>query len=132
MYLALIGFSLYISYIDLKSHRISNRSLALGFPLFLTLAYVQGQSLYLKSALLCAAISPLLIKAKIGAGDVKLLILLALFFLPNTLLIWSDFLSLFSTISVALILHTGLKERTLQSSIALAPAICGAVIWCAS
>ena len=131
MYLALIGFSLYISYIDLKTHRISNKSLLLAFPIFLALTLIDGSSLNPRSALSSALLAPILMKAKVGAGDLKLLILLAYFFLPCTLFVGVQFLTAFSLGSLALILQSGMKHRNLQSSIALAPAICGAVIWCA-
>lgn len=131
MYLALIGFSLYISYIDLKTHRISNKSLLLAFPIFLALTLIDGSSLNPRSALSSALLAPILMKAKVGAGDLKLLILLAFFFLPCTLFVGVQFLTAFSLGALALILQSGMKHRNLHSSIALAPAICGAVIWCA-
>jgi Flp pilus assembly protein protease CpaA len=68
----------------------------------------------------------------VGAGDIKLLILTAFFYLPPNLAILIRFLSAFSAIAVSLIFFTLFKEKSLQSSIALAPAICGAVIWSAS
>ena len=132
MYLALIGFSLYISYIDLKSHRIPNKSLLCALLLFLSIAIVQGAPVYLKSAVISLLISLPLIKLRVVAGDFKLLILMAFFFLPPNLVISIRFLSAFSAIAASLIFVTLFKEKSLQSSIALAPAICGAVIWSAS
>ena len=132
MYLALIGFSLYISYIDLKSHRIPNKSLLCALLLFLSIAIVQGAPVYLKSAVISLLISLPLIKLRVGAGDFKLLILMAFFFLPPNLVILIRVLSAFSAIAAGLIFVTLFKEKSLQSSIALAPAICGAVIWSAS
>ena len=132
MYLALIGFSLYISYIDLKSHRIPNKSLLCALLLFLSIAIVQGAPVYLKSAVISLLISLPLIKLRVGAGDFKLLILMAFFFLPPNLVILIRVLSAFSAIATSLIFVTLFKEKSLQSSIALAPAICGAVIWSAS
>jgi len=132
MYLALIGFSLYISYIDLKSHRIPNKSLFCASLLFLSITVAQGAPFYLKSAVISILISLPLIKFRVGAGDIKLLILTAFFFLPPNLVILIRFLSAFSAIAASLIFFTLFKEKSLQSSIALAPAICGAVIWSAS
>ena len=132
MYLALIGFSLYISYIDLKSHRIPNKSLLCALLLFLSIVVAQGAPVYLKSAVISLLISLPLIKLRVGAGDFKLLILMAFFFLPPNLVILIRVLSAFSAIATSLIFVTLFKEKSLQSSIALAPAICGAVIWSAS
>jgi Flp pilus assembly protein protease CpaA len=132
MYLALIGFSLYISYIDLKSHRIPNKILFCALLLFLSITVAQGAPVYLKSAVISILISLPLVKFRVGAGDIKLLILTAFFFLPPNLEILIRFLSAFSAIAVSLIFFTLFKEKSLQSSIALAPAICGAVIWSAS
>ena len=132
MYLALIGFSLYISYIDLKSHRIPNKILLCALLLFLSITVAQGAPVYLKSAVISILISLPLVKFRVGAGDIKLLILTAFFFLPPNLEILIRFLSAFSAIAVSLIFFTLFKEKSLQSSIALAPAICGAVIWSAS
>lgn len=132
MYLALIGFSLYISYIDLKSHRIPNKSLLCALLLFLSIVVAQGAPVYLKSAVISLLISLPLTKLRVGAGDFKLLILMAFFFLPPNLVILIRFLSAFSAIAASLIFVTLFKEKSLQSSIALAPAICGAVIWSAS
>jgi len=131
MLIALIGFSIYISIGDIKSRRISNRSLIFAAFLFATIAICQGASLNPLSTVVIVAISPILLKFKVGAGDLKLLMLYGYFFLPCTLLKWSQFLSAFTVVSAVLISLTALKERTLQTSIALAPAICGAVIWCA-
>ena len=132
MRLALIAFSIYISYIDLKSHRIPNKSLLFASLLFLSLALMQGAPVYPEGAIFFALISPALVKLRVGAGDIKLLILFSLFFLPPALEISIRFLSGFSVIAIFLIVFTLFKEKTLRSSIALAPAICGAVIWSAS
>ena len=131
MYFALAIFSIYISAKDLKSHRISNRSLFLGASFFLILTIVQGGGLHWISALLTLALAPITIAAKVGAGDIKLASLLALFFLPPTIETLVDFSLSFTILSSALVALTIAKERSLRKSIALAPAICGAVIWCA-
>jgi hypothetical protein len=51
--------------------------------------------------------------------------------LPSTLLSLTQFAIAFAAISSALVIWSIVKEKSLKSSIALAPAICGAVIWCA-
>jgi len=132
MRLALITISIYISYIDLKSHRITNKSLLCGLLLFVALALMQDAPVYPESAIFFTLISPALVKLRVGAGDIKLLILFSLFFLPPALEISIRFLSALSVIAIFLIVFTLFKEKTLRSSIALAPAICGAVIWSAS
>ncbi len=132
MHLALISFSIYISYNDLKSHRIPNKSLFCALLFFLSLALIQGAPVYPESAIVSILISPVLIKLRVGAGDIKLLILFSFFFLPPALEISIRFLTALSVIATFLIFFTLFKEKTLRSSIALAPAICGAVIWSAS
>jgi Flp pilus assembly protein protease CpaA len=131
MLIALVVFSIYISFVDLKHHRISNRSLTLGAITFALLALFEDRSLYWSSVLLTLVLAPLFLKAKVGAGDIKLTIILALFFLPSNLSILLQFLPAFVSISSVLLIFNFSKEKSLKSSIALAPAICGAVIWCA-
>jgi len=131
MYLALLGISFYISWIDIKSHRISNKSLAFASFLFLILALIESAPMHSYSVLVFLALTPIFLFFKVGAGDLKLLILLSFYFLPFTFTTYLEFISGFSVISACLALLTGLKMRSLRSNIALAPAICGAVIWCA-
>ena len=132
MYLGLIFFSIYISFIDLKSHRIPNRAILVALIFFLTLTGLQGRGLYPTSAVISLLAAPILLKFKVGAGDIKLFMILSTFFLPNTFEMAVAFSTAFSAIAALLTLITTVKERTLHSSVALAPAICGAFIWCAS
>ena len=132
MYFALVVFSIYFSYIDFKSHKIRNRAILLALIFFAFLTLLEDGAFYPESALLALLCAPLALKFKIGAGDVKLFATLSAFFLPSSLNTTVQFLSAFSAIAALLIVITIIKARTLQSSIALAPAICGAVIWCAS
>jgi PTH1 family peptidyl-tRNA hydrolase len=67
----------------------------------------------------------------IGAGDIKLLSVLAFFFAPLTWDLASRFLLSFTLISATLLIIALVRSRSFAGSIALAPAICGAVIWCA-
>jgi Flp pilus assembly protein protease CpaA len=131
MFLALLVYSAYISFVDLKIHRITNRSLLFGAITFASLALIQGEPLYWRSVLVTLTIAPIALKAKVGGGDIKLAILLSLFFLPSSLLALTQFSTAFAAISSALVIWSMFKEKSLKSSIALAPAICGAVIWCA-
>jgi Flp pilus assembly protein protease CpaA len=131
MFLALIVFSSYISIKDWQNQKITNKSLLFGLLGFLLLSIWQGEDLQLITLLICILITPLLIFAKVGAGDVKLLALLAIFFLPSTLITLINFLSAISVVSTVLLVIQGARDRSLGTSIAFGPAICGAVIWCA-
>ena len=132
MYLALIFFSIYISYIDFKSHKIQNKAVLLALIFFASLTLLEGGSFYPQSAFLALLTSPLSLKVKIGAGDIKLFATLSAFFLPFSFDAVVEFTTVFSAIAAFCMVITILKQRSLQSSIALAPAICGAFIWCAS
>ena len=132
MYIALLFFSIYISYIDLKIHKIQNKAVLLALIFFASLTLLEGGSFYPQSAFLALLTSPLSLKVKIGAGDIKLFATLSAFFLPFSFDAIVEFTTVFSAIAALFTLLTILKQRSLQSSIALAPAICGAFIWCAS
>ena len=132
MYIALLFFSIYISYIDLKIHKIQNKAVLLALIFFASLTLLEGGSFYPQSAFLSLLTSPLSLKVKIGAGDIKLFATLSAFFLPFSFDAVVEFTTVFSAIAALFTLLTILKQRSLQSSIALAPAICGAFIWCAS
>ena len=99
---------------------------------FASLTLLEGGSFYPQSAFLALLTSPLSLKVKIGAGDIKLFATLSAFFLPFSFDAVVEFTTVFSAIAALFTLLTILKQRSLQSSIALAPAICGAFIWCAS
>ncbi|QLL25020.1 hypothetical protein DLE04_04890 [Actinobacteria bacterium IMCC26103] len=131
MFIALVVFSSYLTFKDLRTHRIANKSLLLGLFGFAALSCIQGSSIHPKSLLISALVAPIFLKFRLGAGDVKLLFLLSTFFLPSSLVALLKFLTALSAISTLLIfLHT-VGGRSLRSEIAFAPAICGAVIWCA-
>jgi Flp pilus assembly protein protease CpaA len=132
VYFSLIVFSIYFSYIDLKIHKIRNRTILIALICFASLTLFESGAFYPQSSLFVLLCSPLALKFKIGAGDVKLFATLSAFFLPFSLNATVQFLSAFSAIAALLMVITIIKARTLQSSIALAPAICGAFIWCAS
>jgi Flp pilus assembly protein protease CpaA len=67
----------------------------------------------------------------LGAGDVKLAALLALFFLPLEISRWSDFIEGFILGGALLLIGHLISRRSFADPIALAPAICAAFIWCA-
>ena len=72
----------------------------------------------------------------LGAGDVKLIALLSLFFAPTSSAGALDLLRGFTAAAMASLFAVRLQDRLIhgrlaQKSIALGPAICAAFIWCA-
>jgi Flp pilus assembly protein protease CpaA len=132
VHLALIGFSIYISCIDLKSHKIGNQTLLFALSTLSTLSIIQSQVIHLRIALIILLVSPILLKLSVGAGDIKLFMVLAIFFAPSSLKMVQEFTYVFCAIAALVTVICALKERSIQGNIALAPAICGAFIWCAS
>ena len=131
MFIALILFSLHISLTDIRSHRISNRVLLIAFLSLFSISVATHTDVHPLTGLLILLLTPLILRAGIGAGDIKLLTVLAVFFAPLTWDLASDFLLSFSLISAALVVIALVRSHSFSGSIALAPAICGAVIWCA-
>lgn len=131
MFVALILFSLYISFVDIRHHRISNRVLWITFLFLLSLSAATHIHVYPLSGLSVLLFTPLILQARIGAGDIKLLIVLSFFYIPITWDMASDFLLSFTLIATALLIIQLVRSHSFAGSIALAPAICGAVIWCA-
>jgi len=131
MFPALILISFYISFKDVRHHRISNRVLSITFLLLLSLSVATQRSVYPITALAVLILAPLILRAGIGAGDIKLLAVLAFFFIPLSWDRASEFLLSFTLISAILLLIALGRRESFSGSIALAPAICGAVIWCA-
>ena len=131
MFVALILFSLYISFVDIRYHRISNRVVWITFLSLLSLSVATHTDVYPLTALSVLLFTPLILWARIGAGDIKLLIVLSFFYIPITWDMASDFLLSFTLIATALLIIQLVRSHSFAGSIALAPAICGAVIWCA-
>ena len=131
MFVALILFSLYISFVDIRHHRISNRVLWITFLSLILLSVATHTDVYPLTALSVLLFTPLNLWARIGAGDIKLLIVLSFFYIPITWDMASDFLLSFTLIATALLIIQLIRFHSFAGSIALAPAICGAVIWCA-
>ena len=131
MFVTLILLSIYISSVDICRHRISNRVLSIAFLSLLLLSAITQAGIHPVTGLSILFFAPLILTAGIGAGDVKLLAVLAFFFIPLTWHMASDFLLSFTVISAALLVIALVRSHSFAGSIALAPAICGAVIWCA-
>ena len=131
MFVTLILLSIYISFVDICRHRISNRVLLIAFISLLVLSAITQAAIHPVTGLSILFFAPLILRAGIGAGDVKLLAVLAFFFIPLTWHMASDFLLSFTVISAALLVIALVRSHSFAGSIALAPAICGAVIWCA-
>jgi len=131
MYAALILISLYISFEDFRHHRISNRVLLISLGSLLVISFVTHTDIHPLSALSVLLLTPLTLQAGIGAGDMKLLTVLAFFFIPLTWEMAADFIFSFTLISAVLLASSLARSHSFAGSIALAPAICGAVIWCA-
>jgi len=131
MFAALILISIYVSFKDVRHHRISNRVLSIAILLLLSLSVATQRSMYPITALAVLILAPLILRAGIGAGDIKLLAVLAFFFIPFSWDMASEFLLSFTLISATLLVIALVRRHSFAGSIALAPAICGAVIWCA-
>jgi len=131
VYLLLLVSSIYISLIDIATHKIRNRALAFTGIGFAAVTVFQSGEIYLVSALIVFSIGFITICFGLGAGDVKLAALFALFFLPLEISRWSDFIEGFILGTVLLLIGHLISRRSLADPIALAPAICAAFIWCA-
>jgi Flp pilus assembly protein protease CpaA len=131
MVLALFAISSYICVVDIKSHLITNRALVCASLTFLSLSALTQWHVHPLTGLLVIFVAPLILMLGIGAGDIKLLILLTFFFIPFSWKVGTEFLLSFSFICLALLAERLVRSHSLAGSIALAPAICGAVIWCA-
>jgi Flp pilus assembly protein protease CpaA len=131
MFVALILFSLYISFKDARDHRISNRVLLITFLSLLLLSVVTQRDTHPITGLSVLILAPLILRIRIGAGDIKLLTVLGFFFIPLTWDMASEFFLSFTLICATLLIIALVRSQSFAGSIALAPAICGAVIWCA-
>jgi Flp pilus assembly protein protease CpaA len=123
--------SLYISVVDLAIHKIRNRTLAIIGTGFATATVVGDRDIYLVSSLAIFLIGILGLAFGLGAGDVKLATLLALFFLPLDISKWSALCSGFIVAGAVLLISHLILKKSLAEPIALAPALCAAFIWCA-
>ena len=120
----IILFSIYISVVDLRHHRITNLSVVI----ISILLFVQGdfQVYFLSGILFLAPLLVLGIFVGLGGGDVKLLLAVALVAIPVEAI--STFLAfLVLAISIATIFTIAVRKR-LRGNIALAPAICASYL----
>lgn len=131
MHLTLVLLSTYISLFDWKYHRISNNCLLISFVVLTAVGRITDSELHIAGGFSVLLISLVGYKYGLGAGDVKLIVLLSTFFLPNTSAGLVDLVGGFAVASLILISLHRLKGRSLGDPIALAPAICAAFIWCA-
>ena len=131
MYALLVISSLYISVVDIAIHKIRNRTLAIIGTGFAAITLVGNGEIYLISALAIFLIGILGLAFGLGAGDLKLATLLALFFLPLEVSKWSDLCNGFIVAGAVLLIIHLISKKSLADPIALAPALCAAFIWCA-
>lgn len=131
MFALLIISSPYVSLVDFATHKIRNRTLAIIGTGLATVTVVGNGEIYLVSALAIFLIGILGLAFGLGAGDVKLATLLALFFLPLEISKWSDLLNGFIVAGAVLLISHLILRESLADPIALAPALCAAFIWCA-
>ena len=68
MFVALILFSLYISFVDIRHHRISNRVLWITFLSLILLSVATHTDVYPLTGLSVLLLTPLILWARIGAG----------------------------------------------------------------
>jgi Flp pilus assembly protein protease CpaA len=131
VYFSLLAASLYISIVDISIHKIRNRTLILVAVVFSVIALVDHGQIYPISAFFLFLLGLIAMAFGLGAGDVKLAALFALFFLPLEVSRWGALIQGFIAGSSLLLIFHLFRSRTMADSIALAPAICAAFIWCA-
>ena len=131
MYALLLISSLYISIVDITTHKVRNRTLIFTASIFAATTFVTKGQIHLASSLAIFSLGLVAMYFGLGAGDVKLAALLALFFLPLEISRWSDFIQGFILGGVLLLIGHLILRRSFADPIALAPAICAAFIWCA-
>jgi Flp pilus assembly protein protease CpaA len=131
MYALLVISSLYISIVDITTHKVRNRTLIFTATVFAVTTFVGKGQIHLASSLAIFSIGLIAMFFGLGAGDVKLAALLALFFLPLEISRWSDFIEGFILGGALLLIGHLISRRLFADPIALAPAICAAFIWCA-
>ena len=120
----IIFFSIYISVVDLRHHRITNLSVVI----ISILLFIEGdfQICFLSGILFLAPLLVLGIFGGLGGGDVKLLLAVALVAIPvEAISAFLVFLLLAISILTALTIAV---RRRLRGNIALAPAICASYL----
>lgn len=130
LYLLLIA-SIYFSIVDQQTHKIHNRAITLFGAIFGIFSIFAKSPVYPVSTLVVLFVGIIAIYVGIGAGDVKLALLLTFFYLPTEFSLWINYLLAFTSISAILVAIHLFRKRSFAGSIPLAPAICAAFIWCA-
>ena len=118
------GLLVLIAIFDSLRHRIPNSYLLILMLSIVTTSHLQVQLFYATVVTLMAILAYW--KLGLGAGDVKLLFIIALFLTPTDSVI--EYWLLFSMIGSGLALIQWVSTHSLKGNIALAPALCGAVL----
>lgn len=120
----IVLFSIYISLFDLRHHRITNISVVLISILLL----IEGDfHFYFRTGILFLGVLLFVgIFGGLGAGDVKLLVAIALVTIPVEAI--SEYLTFLVMAISILTLLTILGRMRLRGNIALAPAICASYL----
>jgi len=131
VYALLLISSFYISIVDIAIHKIRNRTLIFLGIGFSVITLLGNGEVYLVSAFAIFSIGFIATFFGLGAGDVKLATVLALFFLTLEAAKLSDLFTGFIAGSTLLLIAHLIARKSLADPIALSPAICAAFIWCA-
>ena len=128
-----VGITLvWIALVDLRSHRIPNRALAVLILLSLIYSarsgFVWVDQFFLAFTVLFVGISFWRF-LDLGMGDVKLLVIMALLLIPASLDSYYLFTTLFSMIALVHLLVQALILRTFSRPLPLAPSLVSAFIW---
>ena len=117
-------FSIYISVVDLRHHRITNLSIVI----ILILLFIEGdfQFYFLSGILFLAPLLVLGIFGGLGGGDVKLFLVVAFVAIPVEAI--STFLAFLVLAISILTIFTIAERKRLRGNIALAPAICASYL----
>lgn len=122
--LFIISYCAYISVIDYRKHRISNKSvLILGC---LLLVYGDFQLYFISGLVLFSLFSVAGALGSLGGGDIKLIGVIGLMAIPTDLI--DRFLLLLLGYSAALLVMNLLAGLSLRGKMALAPAICASFL----
>jgi hypothetical protein len=116
--LVLLALSLHISIVDLRTHKITNRSNLLLAVLLLLRPNFSKISVVILAFLVAFVITVLL---KIGMGDLKLWSVLL--FSNGEILLTLRYLNLMAVALTLLLALTVIRHRTLSGSVPLAPVI---------
>lgn len=115
---------LFIAIFDFLRHRIPNIAI-----IVLIISILANGEISFRFNYACVVLSIALLgycKFTLGGGDVKLAFIIALFLTPSSRII--DYWLTFSLFGCGLIFLKWITTRSLKGNIALAPALCGAVL----